>query len=210
MHPFAAKKENAPMFQKPNPTTERPGQQHAGRSRASRALRGRGPVTALAAALLGVTAAGAAGAAWSATPAAARTTTAIRTCAVSDLYLSMGKKGVATGSLYWPVRFTNTSTTKCALRGYPGVSVLDSAHHRVGPAAKHSGRSYGTVTLSPGRSATAVLRTANGPVGGPCERTGTYLSVYPPSSRTATLVPAPWKTCSKIFQTGPVNTDDAF
>ncbi|MFD0393437.1 DUF4232 domain-containing protein [Streptomyces nogalater] len=103
-------------------------------------------MTALAAALLGVTAAGAA---WSATPAAARTTTAMRTCAVSDLYLSMGGKEGAAGSLYWPVRFTNTSTTKCALRGYPGVSVLDGAHHRIGPAAGHSGRSYGTVTLSP-------------------------------------------------------------
>ncbi|MCZ0205273.1 DUF4232 domain-containing protein [Streptomyces sp. UMAF16] len=192
------------MFPKPNPTTADPGRRPAG---SSRVLRGRGPVTALAAALLGVTAAGAA---WSATPAAARTTTAIRTCAVSDLYLSLGAKEGAAGSLYWPVRFTNTSTSTCALRGYPGVSVVDGAHHRIGPAAKHSGSGYGTVTLSPGRSASAVLRTTNGPVGGPCERAGTYLQVYPPASRTATLVPAPWKTCSGVFQTGPVNTDGSF
>ncbi|MFH9398680.1 DUF4232 domain-containing protein [Streptomyces sp. NPDC017638] len=192
------------MYQKPHPTAPHPGPHRAG---LPRTLRRRGPVTALAAALLGVTAAGAA---WSATPGAARTTAAIRTCAVSDLYLSMGGKEGAAGSLYWPVRFTNTSTTTCALRGYPGVSVLDGAHHRIGPAAGHSGRSFGTTALSPGRSATAVLRTTNGPVGGPCERTGTYLRVYPPASRTATLVPAPWKTCSGVFQTGPVNVDGAF
>lgn len=184
------------MFPKPNPTTAGPGRRPAG---LSRVLRGRGPVTALAAALLGVTAAGAA---WSATPAAARTTTAIRACAVSDLYLSLGAKEGAAGSLYRPVRFTNTSTSTCALRGYPGVSVVDGAHHRIGPAAKHSGSGYGTVTLSPGRSASAVLRTTNGPVGGPCERTGTYLQVYPPASRTATLVPAPWKTCSGSSRRG--------
>ncbi|MFH9661157.1 DUF4232 domain-containing protein [Streptomyces sp. NPDC017248] len=172
--------------------------------RVARAARGRGPVLALTTALVGVTAAGAA---WSAAPAAAGVPAAARTCAVSDLYLSMGGKEGAAGSLYWPVRFTNTSTTKCALRGYPGVSALDSTHRRIGPAAAHSGSRYGTVTLSPGHSASAVVRTTNGPVGGPCLRTGSYLRVYPPASRTATLVPAPWKICSGVFQVGPVNTE---
>ncbi|MBL1080860.1 DUF4232 domain-containing protein [Streptomyces actinomycinicus] len=170
-------------------------------------MRRRGTAVALGAALVGVTATGAA---WSATPAAARTTAAVRTCAVSDLYLSMGTKEGAAGSLYWPIRFTNTSTTDCALRGYPGVSVLDSAHHRIGPAATHSGRTYGTVTLGPAHSASAVVRTTNGPVGGPCLRTGAYLQVYPPASRTAVLVPAPWTICSSTFQVGPVNVQGAF
>jgi hypothetical protein len=126
---------------------------------------------------------------------------------VSDLYLSMGRKEGAAGSLYWPVRFTNTSTSSCALRGYPGVSVLDTAHHQIGPAATRSGRSYGTVTLSPGHSASATVRTTNGPVGGACQRTGAYLRIYPPASRTAALLPAPWTICSGVFQVGPVNTE---
>ncbi|GAB1335495.1 hypothetical protein ACE1SV_20850 [Streptomyces sp. E-15] len=171
-----------------------------------RTVRRRGPAAVLAAAVVGATATSAA---WSATPAAARTPAAIRTCAVSDLYLSMGTKEGAAGSLYWPVRFTNTSTTDCALRGYPGVSVLDGGHHRIGAAATRSGRSYTSVTLAPAHSASAVLRTTNGPVGGPCLRTGSYLRVYPPASRTAALVPAPWKTCSNTFQVGPVNTQGA-
>ncbi|MFB7505226.1 DUF4232 domain-containing protein [Streptomyces broussonetiae] len=177
---------------------------HSTLPRLFRPLPGRGAATVLTAALLGLTAAGAA---WSATPTAARTSAAVRTCTVSDLYLSMGRKEGAAGSVYWPVRFTDTSTTSCALRGYPGVSVLDAAHHQLGPAATRSGSSYGTVTLAPGHSAASVIRTANGPVGGPCLRTGTYLRVYPPASRTAALIPAPWTTCSGIFQVGPVNTE---
>ncbi|MFI9253329.1 DUF4232 domain-containing protein [Streptomyces sp. NPDC053069] len=171
----------------------------------------RGTAGALAAAVLGLTAAGAA---WSATPpahaAAPRASTAVRTCTTSDLYLSMGHKEGAAGSLYWSIRFTNTSTTGCSLRGYPGVSVLDTAHHQIGPAATHSGSPYGTVTLAPAQSAAAIARTTNGPVGGPCLRTGTYLRIYPPASHTAVLVPAPWKTCSGVFQVGPVNTQGNF
>ncbi|MGW1914908.1 DUF4232 domain-containing protein [Streptomyces sp. NPDC002076] len=189
-----------PYLNFPNHPSPRP-------RRALRTLPRRGPAAVLTAALLGLTAAGAA---WSATPAAARTSATVRTCAVSDLYLSMGRKEGAAGSLYWPIRFTNTSTTSCALRGYPGVSVLDTAHHRIGPAATRSGRSYGTVTLAPAHSASAIARTTNGPVGGPCLRTGTYLRVYPPASHTATLVPATWTTCSGIFQVGPVNVEGAF
>ncbi|MFE8943795.1 DUF4232 domain-containing protein [Streptomyces sp. NPDC007856] len=175
--------------------------------RTPRTLPRRGPAAALTAALLGLTAAGAA---WSATPAAARTSATVRTCAVSDLYLSMGRKEGAAGSLYWPIRFTNTSTTSCALRGYPGASVLDTAHHQIGPAATRSGRSYGTVTLAPAHSASAIARTTNGPVGGPCLRAGAYLRVYPPASRTAILVPASWTTCSGVFQIGPVNVAGTF
>ncbi|MFF8727494.1 DUF4232 domain-containing protein [Streptomyces sp. NPDC015171] len=166
----------------------------------------RGAATMCAATLVGLTAAGAA---WATTPTTAHTKAAPRTCAASELYLSMGRQEGAAGSLYWPIQFTNTSTTSCALRGYPGVSALDTAHHQIGPAAAHSGTSYGTVTLAPGHSASAVVRTTNGPVGGPCLRTGAYLRVYPPASRTAILVPAPWKTCSGVFRTGPVNTEGA-
>ncbi|MGW0880630.1 DUF4232 domain-containing protein [Streptomyces sp. NPDC002671] len=162
-----------------------------------------------------------AGVAWSATNPTTATATASatkvsrasaapRTCGVHDLYLSLGHKGVAAGSAYWEIRFTNTSTTSCVLRGYPGVSALDTAHHQIGPAAKHSGRSYSTVTLTPAHSASAMIRTTNGPLGGPCLRTGSYLRVYPPASYDAVLVPASWKICSNQFDVGPVNTEGAF
>ncbi|MFC9277920.1 DUF4232 domain-containing protein [Streptomyces collinus] len=168
------------------------------------------PRRGLPAALTAVAAALAtAGVAWGTTTAAAAPA-GPRTCALNDLYVSIGHKEGAAGSLYWSVVLTNTSSTKCALRGYPGVSALDTAHHRIGPVATRSGTPYATVTLAPAHTATAVLRTTNGPIGGPCRPTASYLRVYPPASHTAVLVPAHWKTCSNIFQTGPVNTEGTF
>ncbi|MCD9872495.1 DUF4232 domain-containing protein [Streptomyces guryensis] len=164
----------------------------------------RGVAALLSAGVLGLAGAGAA---WSATTATAAP--GLRTCAVSDLYVSMGRKEGAAGSVYWPIRFTNTSTTDCVLRGYPGVRALDTAHRQIGPAATHSGRPYATVVLAPAHSVSAVIRTTNGPVGGPCLRTGTYLRVYPPASFKAVLVPASWTICSHLFQVGPVNTQGA-
>jgi hypothetical protein len=150
----------------------------------------------------------AAGTAWTAVQADASATT--RTCTTGDLYLSMGRKDAAAGSLYWPIRFTNTSTSTCVLRGYPGVSVLTTAHHQIGPAAKRSGETYGTVKVAAAHTVTAVVRTANGPIGGPCNPTGTYLRVYPPASHTAVLIPAPLRTCSDLFTVGPVTTQTTF
>jgi hypothetical protein len=146
----------------------------------------------------------AAGTAWGAAQADA--SAGPRTCTTGDLYLSMGRKEAAAGSLYWPIRFTNTSTSTCGLRGYPGVSVLTTAHRQIGPAADRTGEKYSTVKIAPGRTVTAVIRTANGPVGGPCNPSGTYLRIYPPGSHTAVLVPASLRVCSGLFRISPVTT----
>ena len=135
-----------------------------------------------------------------------RTARSVPTCTVGSLSVSLGRPEGAAGSLYQPIKFTNTGHGSCALRGYPGVSVLDSRHHRIGAPATHSGRSYATVTLARGHSASAVVRTTNGPIGGACERTGSYLRIYPPASYKPITVPARWKVCSHLFQVGPVNT----
>ncbi|GHI07907.1 hypothetical protein AQI88_33520 [Streptomyces cellostaticus] len=179
----------------------------------TRFLSRRGLAAALTATAAALATAGVAWSATAATTATATTTTTTRasagprTCGLNDLYLSMGRKEGAAGSLYWSIRFTNTSTSECGLRGYPGISVLDTAHRQIGPAATRTSRSYATVPLAPGHSVSAVIRTANGPIGGPCLRTGTYLRIYPPASYSATLVPAPWTTCSHTFHVGPVNTE---
>ncbi|MFJ9536718.1 DUF4232 domain-containing protein [Streptomyces sp. NPDC101225] len=175
----------------------------------SRHFTRRGAAVSLTAAL---TALATAGLTWnaSATTAARTAASSVHTCTVGDLYLSLGRKEGAAGSLYQPITFTNTGRGSCALRGYPGVSVLDSQHGQIGAAATRSGRSYATVVLAPGHSASAVIRTTNGPVGGACRPTGTYLRVYPPASYQPVLIPAHWKVCSGTFQVGPVNTQGAF
>ncbi|MER6980920.1 DUF4232 domain-containing protein [Streptomyces carpinensis] len=149
-----------------------------------------------------------AGVTWGAVRADAAGT--VRTCTTGDLYPSMGRKDAAAGSLYWPVQMTNTSTSTCALRGYPGVSVLNTSHGQIGPAASRTGEKYGTIKVAPGRTVTAVVRTANGPVGGPCNPTGTYLRIYPPASTKAILVPASLRTCSGLFTVGPVTARTVF
>ncbi|MFJ3306631.1 DUF4232 domain-containing protein [Streptomyces sp. NPDC086549] len=173
------------------------------RSRPSRRRSRRVVIASLTAVLAG---GAAAGAAWG-TTTAAHASSGLRTCTVSDLYVSMGRKEGAAGSLYWPIRFTNTSTARCTLRGYPGVSVLDTAHRGIGPSAARTGEPHSTVTLAPAHSVSAVIRTTNGPIGGPCLTTGTYLRVYPPASRTPVLVPAQWTICSHTFQVGPVTAE---
>ncbi|MEU6661903.1 DUF4232 domain-containing protein [Streptomyces sp. NPDC046821] len=134
----------------------------------------------------------------------AQAASSVRTCAAGDLYASMGAKDFGAGQLYWPVKFTNTSTTACALRGYPGVSVLNTAHQQIGAAAARSGQTYNTVTIQPAHTATAVIHTTNGPIGGACRTTGTYVRVYPPASTHAMLVPAALRVCSNVFTIGPV------
>lgn len=150
----------------------------------------------------------AAGVTWGAVPADA--STGARTCTTGDLHLSMGRKEAAAGSLYWPVQMTNASAGRCVLRGYPGVSVLSASHRQTGAAASRTGEKYGTVGVAPGRTVTAVVRTANGPVGGPCNPAGTYLRIYPPASHKAVLVPASLRACSGVFTVGPVTARTVF
>ncbi|MFF4648625.1 DUF4232 domain-containing protein [Streptomyces sp. NPDC001380] len=131
---------------------------------------------------------------------------AVPTCTTGSLHLSMGRQDPGAGQLYQPIRFTNTGTRSCALRGYPGVSVLDAARRPIGALATRSGAGYGTVTVRPGRTVTAVLHTTNGPIGGPCRPTGSYLRVYPPGSYRSVLVPTRYRVCSGVFQVSPVTS----
>lgn len=143
-------------------------------------------------------------------PDAASPSAGLRTCTVADLELSMGRKEAAAGSLYWPIRFTNASGSACALRGYPGVSVLNAGHQQIGAPASPTGQPYDTVEVTPGATVTAVVRTTNGPIGGPCRPAGSSLRVYPPASYDAELIPADLTVCSNVFEIGPVTTQTTF
>ncbi|WP_405726614.1 DUF4232 domain-containing protein [Streptomyces sp. NBC_01537] len=85
---------------------------------------------------------------------AAQTSPATPTCHVADLHLSIGPVSGGAGSLFYPIRFTNTSRHTCALRGYPGVSVVNIRHHQIGAPAARTGQPVTTVQVRPHRSAT--------------------------------------------------------
>ncbi|MFI9274508.1 DUF4232 domain-containing protein [Kitasatospora sp. NPDC052896] len=128
-----------------------------------------------------------------------------RTCQVSDLYVSAGTASPGAGQLYVTVVFTNTSTTACALRGYPGASLVGVDHAEVAPPATRTGEPVSTVTINPGSSASALLHTTNGPIGGPCSAASTYLRIYPPASYQAVLIPYTLEACSNVFTVSPVH-----
>lgn len=128
------------------------------------------------------------------------------TCHVADLNLAIGEADGAAGSLYYPIQFTNTSTHTCALRGYPGVSVVDVRHRQIGTSAMRTGEPVDTVSVQPGDTVTAVLRTNSAGVAG-CRPTSTYIKVYPPDSFDAVQIPYHLRVCG-AFEIGPVQAGD--
>ncbi|GGZ93396.1 hypothetical protein GCM10010371_61540 [Streptomyces subrutilus] len=132
-------------------------------------------------------------------PAVASGPAGERTCASGELDVSVGEPDAGAGQLYLPLHFTNTGDRPCTLRGFPGVSVLDGARRQIGEPADRDGGAPGAVSLAPGRSATATLRTTNGPLGGACLPEGAFLKVYPPASTDAFLLKTPFKVCSDRF-----------
>jgi hypothetical protein len=127
------------------------------------------------------------------------------TCRTTDLYVSMGQVTGGAGSLFHPIRFTNTSTRTCALRGYPGVSVLTALHRQIGAAATENPHSVTTVFVRPAASVYATVRTNDPSIVPLCRSASTYLRVYPPGDTGAVLVPHHLRVCG-TFQVNPVQT----
>lgn len=121
-------------------------------------------------------------------------------CATADLRLSLSFDGVAAGSVYQELVFTNAGAGTCWMAGFPGVSFVTGDDGRqVGAPAFRSGRSGERVTIAPGRSAYATLQQGNSGNYDPaaCQPTAVRgLRVYPPDSRTALFVPYATTACS--------------
>ncbi|MCX3063171.1 DUF4232 domain-containing protein [Streptomyces beihaiensis] len=141
------------------------------------------------------------------TPGAPRTAkaaaTTVPTCHVDDLYLSMGKPQGAAGSFLYPIRFTNTSTHTCDLRGYPGVSAVNVGHGQIGSPATRNAHSVSTVAVRPDHTVYATIRTNDPDVVSSCRPTSTYVRVYPPASYQSVLIPYHLRVCG-AFEINPV------
>jgi hypothetical protein len=183
-------------------------------------------VVALAAALTACSAAGA-GAESAPTPTAAATTVGptstglaeiattpptvlavtaapgVPACRSSALSAHLVGQNGATGRLLLYMALTNTSAVRCAVRGYPGISLLDAANNELGapadrlPAGAWSflpGAKGGTVVLGKGDAASfTVLRENPGNVDGcltPAEATtAATMRIFPPDNTVPLLVP---------------------
>ncbi len=123
-------------------------------------------------------------------------------CATSGLVVWLNTQGSgAAGSTFYQLKFTNLSGHACTLTGYPGVSGVNLAGHRLGSAAArdHSVTPH-TVRLPAGATRTATLQIVNagnfpaatcGPV------TAAGLRVFPPNAFRSKIVPFPFRACSR-------------
>jgi hypothetical protein len=121
-----------------------------------------------------------------------------------------GEEGYA-GGVDVAINFTNTTSAACTLYGYPGVSLVSSAHAQIGLAAKRTTTApVEVVTLAPGATGHAQLQIAdalNFPTStcGPAQATD--LRVYPPGQTAAVFLPDRSQGCAKPAQVlfvGPV------
>ncbi|WP_419994107.1 DUF4232 domain-containing protein [Streptomyces boninensis] len=152
-------------------------------------------------ALIAAGSAVAAAAAVVAVPAAAQATTT-PTCRTSQLSAALGGQEAGAGNIYQHLVLTNKSSTACALKGYPGVSLLDAAGKQLGPTATREAKGYGTVTLAPGATASNTLHTLNRH--GKCLPASAQVRVYPPANRASLVIPGEITICGNVFSISPL------
>jgi hypothetical protein len=133
---------------------------------------------------------------------------AIPRCSASNLgvWVAIQQGNGAAGTIYYPLEFTNLSHHMCYLFGYPGVSALDVYGRQLGsPASWGSLAGARIVNLAPGATAHTILGYHDVVVGTSpgCTqvKVATYLRVYPPGQRSATLAAFPVGAC---VHAGPV------
>jgi hypothetical protein len=124
---------------------------------------------------------------------------AVRTCPSSSLTAKLVDSDGAAGTIYYTVALTNTGSATCALRGYPGVSLLDAAEGQLGAPADREpagqppgapGAAGGRVELAPGAVARFTLLMIQPGVLPGCETQDTMgkaftIQVYPPDNTVA-------------------------
>jgi Protein of unknown function (DUF4232) len=107
----------------------------------------------------------------------------------------------ALGTIFWTLDFTNQSGSTCTLRGYPKVSAVNVAGHRLGSVAVHdTTKKVTTVTLPKEASAItmlAIVNAGNFPTSkcGPADAAG--VRVTPPNGSASKVVPFPFQACTK-------------
>jgi Domain of unknown function (DUF4232) len=123
-------------------------------------------------------------------------------CATNSLVVWLDTNGdAAAGSVHYELQFTNLSSHSCVLRGYPGVSAVDLAGHRLGaPAARNARTPVRAITLAPRVSASAALQIADTDVfpSTTCRATtAAGLRVFPPNETASKVVPYPFRACTR-------------
>ena len=124
-------------------------------------------------------------------------------CPTSALRVSVSaSQGVAAGSSYYPIVFTNISGAACTLYGYPGVSFVAAAGgSQIGiPATENPAHPRQLITLAPGQAGHAELQVVNAENYPPANCgmvTAHWLKVYPPNQTAPLYASFSAQACAK-------------
>ncbi len=139
------------------------------------------------------------------TGAASSGTAGLAACGSAALRVTVNasQAGGAAGSTYYPVDFTNTSSSPCGMYGYPGVSFVTAdgaAGRQIGAAAQRN-PSFGkrAVRLAAGGAAHAwlqVTQAGNYPPSTCQPVTAHWLRVFAPGETVALYVNRSFAACS--------------
>jgi hypothetical protein len=111
-------------------------------------------------------------------------------------------QGVAAGSSYYPIVFTNISGASCTLYGYPGVSFVSGVGgSQIGIAAtENPAHSRQLITLAAGQAGHAELQVVNAQNYPPADCglvTARWLRVYPPNQTAPLYAGFTAQACTK-------------
>jgi hypothetical protein len=124
----------------------------------------------------------------------------------TEIWLGDGEGGGAAGHTYYPLEFSNIGHSRCSLYGFPGVSAVGASGKQIGGAAARSGSASGTVTLSPGATAHALLAIADW--GAICAKgvNAFGLRIYAPGQHSAQQVQFSLQVCAgpSVLLVGPL------
>ena len=120
----------------------------------------------------------------------------IPACTGTQLKVTLGQAGAATGHAGQPLVFTNTSSQTCSMQGYPGAAIMNGSTIVLNATRILNGfigderhlNAVPLVTLAPGAKAAAMLEYVvdNGET---CYPSGTgTLSVTPPNTDVTTAL----------------------
>ncbi|MEU9201182.1 DUF4232 domain-containing protein [Streptomyces sp. NPDC048332] len=129
-----------------------------------------------------------------------------RRCTAAGLTMRLGRADAGAGQVYYLLTFVNKSSTACALRGFPGVSLIKRDGSAIGVPAEREGSMRGQTVIGPGSTAAVTLHTLNQGINGSgCWSRPDYLRVYPPGSKDAmTLRTSLLHVCGDRFTTTAV------
>jgi len=131
----------------------------------------------------------------SSSPATASTSVAppaVASCTASQLSIDVAKGGASLGQEIAIVTFTNSSTSACALMGYPAAQLEDSKGHAVGSAATHARGTVVRFVLGAGQAGQATLTAGtrcNAPV-------SSAVRIQAPDAPGSTEVPITLRACT--------------